>query len=189
MNHTHSTVFDHPHGYGAVSRWLHWLMAVLFAWQFLSAILHATARDLPVTRFMWSYHASVGLLLFGTIFLRGAWGLINARRRPAAGVGLVGLGARLGHLALYALMLVVPTLAVLRALGSGRGLQLFGLQLVGAGGERIDRLMAPANALHGLLGWLLLILVFGHIAMALIHTFVWREDVLSRMMGARRPAP
>jgi len=182
-------VFDHSQGYGAVSRWLHWLMAALFAWQFLSAILHAADRDLPLTRLLWSYHASVGLLLFVAIFLRGAWGLLNARRRPSAGVGLVGLGVRLGHLALYALMLVVPTLAVLRALGSGRGLQLFGLQIVGGGGERIDQLMVPANMLHGFLGWLLLVVALGHIAMALIHAWVWRDDVLSRMIGGRRPTP
>lgn len=188
MTQNSPTLLDHPAGYGPVSRALHWLMAVLFAWQFVSAILHALAGDLPLARFFWSYHASVGVLLFGAIFLRGAWGLLNLRRRPAHGDGLAGLGARLGHIALYGLMLAVPTLAVLRSIGSGRGLQAFGVQLVAAGGERIDGLVALGHALHGLLGWALLVLTLGHIAMALVHTYVWREDILSRMTRGRAPA-
>lgn len=179
-------LFDHERGYGPVSRFLHWAMAVLFGWQFLSAILHAVARDLPLARFFWSYHGSVGVLLFATIFLRGAWGLINFRRRPPH-AGLIGHGARIGHLMLYVLMFVVPTLAVLRSIGSGRGLSAFGIQLIAGSGERIAELMAPANALHGLLGWLLIILTLGHVTMALIHAVIWRDGVLSRMTRGGAP--
>lgn len=181
------TLLDRPTGYGSVSRILHWLMAALFAWQFLSAILHAVARDLPLARFFWSYHSSVGVLLFAAIFLRGAWGLVNLRRRPAHGSGFIGLSARLGHMALYALMFVVPALAVARSIGSGRGLQAFGVQLVAGGGERVDALVGPGNALHGLLGWGLLLLTIGHVVMALVHTYVWRDDVLSRMTRGTAP--
>lgn len=187
MTQSSPTLLDHPAGYGPVSRALHWLMAVLFAWQFVSAILHAVARDLPLARFFWSYHGSVGVLLFAAIFLRGAWGLINLRRRPAHADGLLGHGARLGHIALYVLMLAVPTLGVLRSIGSGRGLQAFGVELVAGGGARIEPLVALGHALHGLLGWALLLLTLGHVAMALLHTYVWRDDVLSRMTRGRSP--
>lgn len=181
------TLFDHRGGYGPVSRLLHWLMALLFAWQFLSAILHAVAGDLPVARFFWSYHGSVGILLFGTIFLRGAWGLANIGCRPPHAPGLMGHGARLGHIALYALMFVVPALAVMRSIGSGRGLQAFGVPLIEGSGERVAELMAPANALHGPLGWLLIVLTFGHVAMAMIHALVWRDGTLSRMTRGGTP--
>ena len=188
MTKDHSTLFDHPDGYGLVSRTLHWLMAALFAWQFTSAILHAVDREMPVARFFWSWHFSVGFLLFLAIFLRGAWALINLRNRPAYAAGLLGTAARIGHLVLYLLMLAVPTLAVLRAYGSGRGLEVFGIEVFAGGGERIPALMAPANMLHGLLGWALLLLILGHTAMALTHTYVWRENTLTRMLRGR-PAP
>lgn len=182
-----STLFDHPEGYGSVSRALHWLMATLFAWQFLSAILHAVDRQMPAARFFWSWHMSIGFLLLGAVVLRGAWALINLGNRPAHATGFLGTAARLGHLALYFLMLVVPLLATLRAYGSGRGLSVFGIQVFAGGGERIPALVEPGSALHGLLGWALLILVAGHVIMALAHTYLWREDTLRRMLRGRPP--
>jgi len=92
-----------------------------------------------------------------------------------------------GHLALYALMILVPTLALLRAVGNGRGFSVYGLQLVAPGGEAIPALTAPGNALHGLLGWALLALIVGHVAMALFHAHVRKDPTLDRM--TRRSAP
>lgn len=188
MTNDHSTLFDHPEGYGSVSRALHWLMAALFAWQFLSAILHAIDREMPVARFFWSWHMSVGFLLLVAVVLRGAWALVNLGNRPAHAAGFLGAAARVGHLALYLLMLAVPILATLRAYGSGRGLSVFGIEVFAGGGERIPALMAPANAAHGLLGWALLALVLGHTTMALANAYLWREDTLTRMWRGR-PAP
>lgn len=188
MTKDHSTLFDHPEGYGAISRTLHWLMAALFIWQFLSAILHAVDREMTAARFFWSWHMSVGVLLLLAVVLRGVWALVNLRNRPAHATGLLGTAARLGHLALYLLMLAIPTLGVLRAYGSGRGLSVFGIELFAGGGERIPALLALANALHGLLGWMLLILILGHVVMALAHTYLWREPNLSRMWRGR-PLP
>lgn len=188
MTNDHSTLFDHPEGYGSVSRALHWLMTALFAWQFLSAILHAVDREMPIARFFWSWHMSVGGLLLIAVVLRGIWALINLGNRPAHAAGFLGLASRLGHLALYVLMVAVPLLAALRAYGSGRGLSLFGIEVFAGGGDRIPELMAPANAAHGLLGWALLVLVLGHIVMALAHAYLWREDTLTRMLRGR-PSP
>lgn len=188
MTNDHSPLFDHPEGYGSVSRALHWLMAALFAWQFLSAILHAVDREMPVARFFWSGHVSVGFLLLVAVVLRGIWALVNLRNRPVHAAGFLGAAARLGHLALYLLMVAVPLLATLRAYGSGRGISVFGAQVFAGASERIPALVEPGSALHGLLGWALLILVIGHIVMALAHTFLWRENTLARMLRGR-PVP
>ncbi|MBS1180836.1 MAG: prokaryotic cytochrome b561 family protein [Proteobacteria bacterium] len=185
MTKDHSTLFDHPEGYGTVSRALHWLMAALFAWQFLSAILHGVDREMPAARFFWSWHMSVGVLLLVAVLLRGAWALINLGNRPVHTAGLLGTAARLGYLVLYLLMLAVPLVAVVRAYGSGRGLSVFGIEVLAGGGERIPALMAPANAVHGLLGWALLALTLGHVIMALAHAYLWREDTLTRMVRGR----
>ncbi len=163
-------------------------MAALFAWQFISAILHAIDREMPVTRFFWSWHMSVGFLLLVAVVLRGIWALVNLGNRPPHAAGFLGTAARLGHLALYILMAAVPLLATLRAYGSGRGLSVFGIQVFAGGGERIPALIAPASAAHGLLGWALLVLVLGHVVMALAHTYLWREDTLTRMVRGR-PVP
>ncbi|MCG7360948.1 cytochrome b [Roseomonas sp. ACRSG] len=179
---------DTPQRYGLVSRALHWGMAALFAWQFAGMAVRILVGRHPVTAFMVGSHASIGTLLLLLVLLRGAWGLANARRRPGHAPGLMGRLATAGHLLLYAMMLVVPSLALLRAAGSGRGLAFFGLPVFSPfQGGPVGWMVAPANAAHGLLAWTLLALVAGHVLMVVVHRWLWRDDVLQRMAG-RMPA-
>jgi cytochrome b561 len=175
---------DTPQRYGLVSRALHWGMAALFLWQFAGMAVRITVGRHPVTAFMVGSHSGIGFLLLCLVLLRGAWGLANARRRPGHAPGLVGRLATLGHLALYALMLVVPSLALLRAYGSGRAFAPFGIPVFpGFEGGPIGWMTAPGHAAHGLLAWTLLALVAGHVAMVIVHRRLWRDDVLHRMAG------
>lgn len=176
------TWLDSPARYGRISRILHWGMAALFAWQFTGMALRLLLGRTPVTAFMVGSHAPIGTLLFVLVLIRGAWGLYNLRRRPPHGASVVGLLSRLGHAAIYLLMFVVPLLALVRQYGSGRAFAPFGIPLMQAS-ERVESLMAPANAAHGLLAWVLLALVAGHIGMVLVHRYLWRDDTLSRMAG------
>lgn len=181
-----SRIWDSPTGYGALTRALHWGMAGLFAWQFAGALLHVFADKTPVERFIWTTHYSVGFTLWLLVLLRGAWGLANLRRRPPhAGSPAMARAARVGHLALYALMIAVPSLAILRAVGGTRGFRVYGIELVAPRAEAIPGFSAPANALHGLLGWTLLALAAGHVAMALWHARVRRDPTLDHMLRGR----
>src|SRR5690606_8668377 len=97
--------------------------------------------------------------------LRALWALKNLRRRPPAGAGAIGLLARLGHAGLYALMVAVPVIAMARSYGRGKGLAVFGMPLFEASGREYSTLVALGNALHGWLGWALLAVACGHVAM------------------------
>lgn len=176
---------DTPQRYGRISRWLHWSMALLFAWQFAGMIAKVTlGREAALTGTLSGAHAHIGLLLLVLMVVRGIWGLVNMTHRPSNGKGLMGIAAWLGHMGLYALMLVVPLLATLRMLGNNRAFSWFGiLELNDGKGEKVEWMVAPASAAHGLLGWLLLALIAGHIAMVLVHHFVWKDDVAQRMIG------
>lgn len=173
-------VFDHRGGYGLVSRALHWGIALLMAWQAASALLHYFADDTPVSDVFFASHMTIGVLLLVLTALRGVWGLVNATRRPPHAHRLDRLAA-LGHLAIYAGMLVVPGVALVRAYGGGRGFSVFGVQLFPAFEPKIDWMVGLGSALHGLLGWILLLLIAGHIAMALLHQYVWKDGRLTRM--------
>lgn len=175
---------DTPQRYGLVSRALHWGMAAVFAWQFAGMAIKILVGRHPVTAFMVGSHTGIGTLLLVLVLLRGAWGLANARRRPRHAPGLVGRLATAGHLLLYAMMLAVPSLALLRAAGNGRGFAPFGIPLFPAfEGGPVGWMVAPANAAHGLLAWTLLALVAGHVLMVVVHRWLWRDDVLQRMAG------
>lgn len=177
---------DTPTRYGTLTRLLHWLMAALIAWQFIGMTVRAIFGRVPVSGFFVGTHASVGTLLLVLAIVRIIWGLCQRTRRPAYENNLVGKLAWLGHVALYGLIFIIPAVAVLRAYGSGRGLSFFGAQLLPATGEQIQWMTAPANLLHGKLAWLMLALVAGHIAMVLVHTFIWKDGVLRRMAGRSR---
>ncbi|SHI80078.1 cytochrome b561 [Roseomonas rosea] len=181
-------LLDSPARYGLVSRVLHWGMAALFAWQFAGMGLRLLLGRHPVSAFFVGTHAGVGTLLFVLVLLRGAWGLLNARRRPSHRAGWLGWAARLGHMLIYALMLVVPGLALLRQWGSGRAFAPFGLPLWGARESTAPALVQAGNAAHGELAWLLLAVVAGHVAMVILHRRLLRHDVLPRMAGPLRPA-
>jgi cytochrome b561 len=177
---------DSPAGYGPVSRALHWGMAALFAWQFVGAAFHFLADGGAIRDFFWGTHYNVGFTLWLLVIVRGGWGLSNLKRRPAhEGSRLEAKAATLGHLALYLLMVVVPTLAIMRAVGGPRGFTVYGIQLVAPGGEPNLVLTNPGNLLHGFLGWTLLVVVVGHVAMAVHHGFVRRDGTLKRMARGR----
>jgi len=177
-----STCYDSPQGYGLVSRIMHWSMAALFAWQFVSSALHAWDREAAVSKWFWSSHVSLGVTLLALGALRALWALLNLRRRPPAGAGAIGSLARLGHAGLYALMVAVPVVAMARSYGPGKGLTVFGMPLFEATGREHSALVALGNTLHGWLGWALLAVICGHVFMVGLHHYAWRDGTAARML-------
>lgn len=174
---------DTPARYGLVSRALHWSMAVLMLWQFLGMGLKLILGRTPLVGFFTGSHAEVGTVLFLLIVLRMVWAMANRRHRPDHGAGLLGQAARLGHLALYLTMLVVPAVALVRAYGSDRVFAPFGIEVFAAQQPAIGWTVKLGGALHGELGWVMLALIAGHVVMVGLHERVWRDGTLARMRG------
>lgn len=174
------SIRDNEQRYGRVSRMLHWGMALLIGWQFLSAGAHSLFDDTAIEAFFWPTHKPVGFLLLVLVVLRIAWALANRGNRPPS----VSAPARLGHIALYALVFVTPLLALLRQYGSGRAFEPFGMPLFSGWEEdmEIAWMIEPANFLHGWFGWALLALILGHSVMTYWHRRTpGQPDVLPRM--------
>lgn len=174
---------DSPTRYGTVTRALHWGMAVLFVAQFVSAAAHwALPSENALREALWSYHYDLGTTLFLLVALRGAWGLANISRRPSH-AGAAGRAAVIGHVAIYALMVVVPFVKLLSSVGSTRGLNYLGVTLVPGRETEIAWMVAPQEW-HGEMGWILALLILGHAGMALVwHRMMRRDEVLGRMAG------
>lgn len=176
-------LLDSRQRYGTVSRFFHWSMGLILLWQFSTALAHLLFDDTAAERFLWSTHKTVGLSLIIMIVLRALWSLYNRGHRPLS----LSEMAQLGHLALYALMVFVPLIALLRQYGSGRSFAPLGIPLMPGFEGEIDWMTAPANLLHSWLGWCLLVLIIGHIAMVVVHRRRPQdEDVLVRMLGDRQ---
>lgn len=184
---------DSPAAYGLISKFLHWGMVGLFVWQLTSVLLRvffweSGGEAQAAARAMWRTHHQVGVLILGCALLRGSWGLLNARRRPPHEDSVLGRAAWLGHLALYALMILVPSIAVLRFHAMARApLNAFGFEILPQGPAPNEALRSIGDLLHGPLGWTLFALIFGHIFMVVLHQVFWRDATLARMTGEGAP--
>lgn len=173
---------DSHERYGVVSRVLHWGMAAIFLWQFLGMVLLIILGETPLTYFFLGTHGPLGAVLFVLIAIRLGWYGRNASNRPEQDASCSGKLAGMGHKLLYALMIIVPLLALLRSYGSGRAFTPFGIPLWGASEQKIDWMIAVGNAAHGILAWVLLAMIAGHVGFALWHRTVKRDQVWSRMV-------
>jgi cytochrome b561 len=182
---------DTHEGFGIVSRTFHWGMAILFVWQFASAIAHALAPRSGLDALLWQTHYSVGFTLWALVLLRGAWGLLNLRNRPPhAGGRFERFAATTGQVVLYALMVILPTQMLVRALLSGRGLRLYGVQVVQPGGTPANpALLETIATVHVVLGWTFLAFIVVHAGLALYHAYVRRDATLERMTKGASDLP
>lgn len=172
---------DTKERYGSVSRWLHWGMAVLIVWQMLKFFDRIDDGEHWVGQTLVSWHVSIGALLLLLIALRLLWALSQRGQRPEQDPA-TALLVHAGHGLLYLGMVLMPITGIMIMLGNGYGLTVFGIELVAGGGEGIGWTASVGGALHSPIAWLLLIMVLGHIGMALLHHFVKKDDVLRRML-------
>ena len=171
---------DNQKRYGRVSRILHWGVALLIVWQFLSAAAHYFLEDTAIEAFFWPTHKPLGVLLLVLVVLRLLWALINISRRPTS----VSLLAKFGHIALYSLMIAVPVTALIRQYGSSRAFEIFGIKIFsGFEGGKIQWMMDLGKNWHSELGWALLALIVGHIVMVMWHKRSAKNNTLPRMWG------
>ncbi|NDV50213.1 MULTISPECIES: cytochrome b [unclassified Salipiger] len=178
-------IFDSSDRYGAVSRGLHWAVAVLILWQFLGMGLKLIFGRNDFVGFFVGTHQTVGFVIFWLVMFRALWALASRKRRPDHGTGMLAKAAAAGHGLLYALMIAIPTLALLRAWGGTRGFAPFGFEVFAPREVEIAWATSLAGLLHGELGWVLAVLIVGHIAMVAVHERFWRDGTLRKMAGRR----
>lgn len=174
-----SRTLDSPRRYGTVSRVFHWLMALLIVWQFLKLGDRIAEGEHWVGETLVPWHVSLGAVLMVLVVLRIVWSLSQLRQRPQHDPATAWL-VKGGHLALYACMLLMPITGVLYLVGNGYGLKVFGQQLVEKGPE--IAWAASVGGVHSPLAWLTVLLVVGHIAAALYHRLIKRDDIMQRML-------
>ncbi len=85
-------------------------------------------------------------------------------------------------------MIVTPLPGLLREYGEGRSFEPFGLLMFsGFEGGEIGWLVTPRNLFHSGMGWALLVLILGHVAMVIAHRRgPPAKDVLPRMADSRQ---
>lgn len=144
----------------------------IYTWQLADA---ATPRT-----FYFNLHKSIGVTILGLIVIRVLWRVTHKppallssykvwERKLATGV----------HHLLYLLMIALPVSGVIMATYSKYGIKWFGYPLI----KGLDNNAARESfkEIHEMIGIVILVMLILHIAGALKHHFVDKDDTLKRM--------
>lgn len=186
------SLFNTQKGYGAATKFLHWLMLGVFAFQYMAAqIMTATApsgQALGLTSSDWfNWHKSIGLIALAIALARFA----NRRvgELPPWAPTLSEGERRFIHRAeqvLYAAMLVMPISGFIYVMAGGYGVLLFGRWPLANPVGGVPWLATLAKWVHVGCGWVLLGAVAAHVGLVLKHQFVLKDGLLWRMLPGRR---
>jgi cytochrome b561 len=170
------------YGDGAIT--FHWSMAVLILVVGTLGLLHDSWPK--ATQSFWiNLHALIGLLVFALLLARLGW---RAGHPPPALPPETGaLSRRLArpvHALLYVLLFVIPLFGMVTFVWHGRAFD-FGLFKIDFGVRKNPAIFHPTEDIHGYLAYALFALAGIHIAAALWHQFVRRDDLLRRMWPKR----
>lgn len=153
--------------YDTFTKILHWGIAVGLFFMMFSVALRFFAKDTPIYDLVWPFHYKIGfmILFFGAIRL--LWLIKNLIINSNPSTNIL---AKTIHYGMYVLMLVIPSLALLRNYGAGRGFEIFGISIFEADENRnIESLVELGNSFHGLLGLILFAMIIGHIVAVFYH--------------------
>ncbi|MBU1540880.1 MAG: cytochrome b [Alphaproteobacteria bacterium] len=176
--------------YSTVSLTLHWLIAALVVSQVLLIMAH-DATEGPISREFVQIHKSVGLGILVLTLGRIGWRIANpAIPLPDEMPRWQRLLARATHILFYVVLIGMPLGGWAASSAAGREIVWFGLfewplLPIGGGREAAGQLMD----MHELGAKALYVLIILHVAGALKHHFVDRDNVLHRMIPwiPRRP--
>lgn len=174
------------HTYGGVSILLHWVMAIaLIGMYFVGDYMVELEYYDTLYHKLPALHKAIGIILAGLLVIRLAWVYSQPRPQPATGAApaMTHLAGKLGHLALYGLLLVMIISGYLISTAKGHGINVFDWFEVPALLPTNEDRGELAGEIHEVAGTLFILLVGVHALAALIHHFYWKDNTLTRMLG------
>jgi cytochrome b561 len=176
--------------WGAVSQLLHWLIVALVA---IQAALGLTGLMLPIGMeklAVFARHKSVGITILGLATLRLLWRWLNPTPPlPANLKPHERFLAHFTHAALYVLIFAMPLTGWIMSSAHGFPVSWFNLYQLPDLVPKSEALFNAMVVTHATLAIALALVVTLHIAAALKHHYVLKDDTLRRMLPFGRVAP
>lgn len=174
--------------YTRVAIGLHWLIALAILGTFVLGLYMHELPLSPAKLRLYSYHKWIGVTIFALVLFRLLWRLGHRPPPPPPSMPAWQHRAAVAtHVVLYALTLAIPVSGWLMSSASG-------FQVVYLGILPIPDLLAKDTALadqlkdaHEFLNLSMLALIVLHVAAALKHHLMDRDDVLVRMFPLVNP--
>ena len=171
------------HQYTATAKTLHWLMAALLVGLLALGLYMTNLPFSPEKLKLYSWHKWAGVTVFLLLLFRLLWRIKNPPPPlPESMPKALQLVAHAGHFGLYALMFAIPLSGWLMSSAKGFQTVYFGVLPIPDLIEKNKELGHLLAEVHETLSWLFIILLVGHIAAALKHHFIDKDDILIRML-------
>jgi cytochrome b561 len=176
--------------WGAVSQLLHWLIVALIAIQaalgLIGLILPVGMEKLAVL----ARHKSVGITILGLAAFRLTWRWLNPTPPlPGNLEPYERFLARFTHAALYVLIFALPLTGWIMSSARGFPVSWFNLYRLPDLVPKSEPLFNAMVITHASLAVALALIATVHIAAALKHHYVLKDDTLRRMLPFGRAAP
>lgn len=175
--------------YTAVAKLLHWVMAALIMFELLLAYLFGTVHHGPLSNLqstVYWLHFNIGYTILFLLIIRIIWRLFN--KPPALPIDMHKEEAKLahlGHIALYVMLTIMVVTGALRySIHTGEFYYLNMITiptLVNIHGNENWPYTIIATT-HNLCGALLVATIAVHVAMAIRHHIIDKNDILFRML-------
>lgn len=177
------TVKNRENTYDIITIILHWTVAIMTVNQFVLAFFPTMFRGTVAV------HETVGLTLASVVVLRLVWRLTLGRKTSNSDGDplILRIGAKLTHVALYGLLLIIPMLGWAYSDAMMNTVHFYGLPVP----VLVDYDRAFASQLFWwktTLSYGLLALLLGHAGMAIVYHHFFRRDQVLRSMLPPLPA-
>jgi len=170
-------------GYPTISRWLHWLTAiVVLATIPVGVIMTTEGLSRPFQNSLYIFHKNVGVLILLLVAARLLIRLVaKPEPLPESLPQWQRTASAVSHAALYLLLIVMAVSGYVRVVAGG-----FPIESLNAIGfpflvPRSDPLADTAQWIHSTARFILVAFILLHISAALQHGLIKRDGVFSRM--------
>jgi len=168
--------------YDTVARALHWIAALLVIANLTSGLASNVIK--PVFRDVVAVHKSIGVTIFVLSVARIVWTLVRGRRPRRNIARWESVASIANQWLFYAMLFVLPLTGWIFTSAGQYPLTWFGLLTVPKLDiQRGDVLVALARSSHEWIGICFAVLACLHVAAALRHHFILKDQVLSDMLG------
>ena len=180
-------VKKHPNSYSSGSKFFHWLIALIVILMLVgSFFLEDLPKEYIGSAFM--MHKSFGITVLFLMLLRLFWlGISGKVPLPATVPRWERVVSHFVQYALYLFLILMPLSGWIMSVAANKIPYYFGLFHFSLPGiEPSKDLAVLMKQTHNIMAWIIIALVVLHIAGAIKHHFIDKDEVLRRMLPGHK---
>jgi cytochrome b561 len=168
--------------YGTTAKVFHWLVVALLLVQYPIGWLMPDIHQGMTPGAAMTFHVSIGIVMLLLIVLRFAWRLAHPVAPESSLPRWQRLSSEAVHCLLYALVLATTVTGWLFASFRGWSMSFFYLAPLPMLASENAAVAKAFDGWHQAMEWTLLAVIGIHVAVALVHVFIYRDRIMQRIL-------